>query len=54
MDFVFHVSLQDHMIKVFGYRHGGSEDVIILVYHVISQKHVIKRLRNFMWSSLSR
>ena len=29
-------------------RHCGSEDIMVLVCHVISQDHVTKRLGNFM------
>ena len=31
-----------HLPKFGGHRHCGSEDVLILVCHVISQDHVIK------------
>ena len=40
--------------KFGGHKYRGSEDIIFLVCHVISQDHVIKRYSNVMGTSPSR
>ena len=49
---VCHVIWQD--TKFGGHRHSGSGDVIVFVYHVILQDHLIKALCDFMVWSPSR
>ena len=36
------IKVNYHLTKFAGHSHFGSEDIIILVFHVISQDHVIK------------
>ena len=43
-----------HLAKFGGYRHCGSEDLMILVCHVILQDQVIKDSCDFMDKSPSR
>ena len=43
-----------HPVKCGGHRHSDSGDIVILVYHVISQNHVIRGSFDFTGRSLSK
>ena len=43
-----------HLVRFGGDRHSDSEDIIVSVYHFISQDHEIKESRDFIGSSPSR
>ena len=43
-----------HTAKFGGHKHCGSEDIKVLVCHVISKYHVIEVSCDFMGSSSSR
>ena len=44
----------DIIFSLGGHRHYGSGDMMVLVYHLILQDHVIKGSCDFMGKSLSR
>ena len=43
-----------HSAMFGGHRHCGSGDIMVLVFHVILQEYVIKRLLEFMGRIPSR
>ena len=40
--------MSNHYLKFGGHRHCSSEDIMVLICHVILQEHVIKASCNFM------
>ena len=43
--------MSHHPAKFGGHRHYSSGDIMVLVFHLIFQYHVIKGLSNFMGRS---
>ena len=48
------IKVSYHSTKFGGQWHSVSGDIMVFVYQVILQDHVIKALNDFMFSSLSR
>ena len=48
------IKVNYHLAKFGDHRHCGSEDIMILVCHMILQDHVIKGSRDFKGMSPSR
>ena len=47
------VMVSHHFAKINGHRHCDSEDLMVLVCHMIMQNHVIKMLCEFIGGSSS-
>ena len=47
------IKVNYHLVKSGGQRHCRSEDKRVLIYHVISQDHVINGSRDFIGKSAS-
>ena len=46
--------MSHHPAKFSGHRHSGGGDVMVLVCHVISQDHLIKKSSDFMGRTPTR
>ena len=47
------LKVSHHPTKFGGHRHGGSGDIVVLVYPVVLQDHLIKGSSDFMGRSPS-